>query len=176
MIDHGSRRPGRSSAQPGIVSRLAASLCIIEYRGIFDFPIQSEELWEAIERGDRFEGWWSWLSDFRLVGDGLRRGSVLYGVVSPPLPYRMRLRIDLEECVRPSRIEAAVHGDLEGPARLLLDDQGDGSRVSANWTLEMMQRPMRMAARVAHPALRWGHDRVVEATVRSFRHHLTSGG
>jgi hypothetical protein len=33
-----------------------------------------------------------------------------------------------------------------------------------------------MAARLAHPALRWGHDRVVEATVRSFRHHLTSGG
>ena len=155
---------------------MAASPCIIDYRGIFDFSIPPEELWEAIERGDRFEGWWSWLSEFRLVGDGLRRGSVLYGVVAPPLPYRMRLRIDLEECVRPSRIEAAVHGDLEGPARLVLEAQGDGSRVSANWTLEMMQRPMRMAARVAHPALRWGHDRVVEATVRGFRHHLMSDG
>jgi len=155
---------------------LAASPCVIDYRGVFDFPIRPEELWEAIERADRFEGWWSWLSDFRLVGDGLRGGSVLYGVVAPPLPYRMRLQIDLEECARPSRIEAAVHGDLEGPARLLLENQGDGSRVRASWTLEMMQRPMRLAARVAHPALRWGHDRVVEATVRGFRHHLMSGG
>ena len=25
-------------------------------------------------------------------------------------------------------------------------------------------------------ALRWGHDRVVEATVRGFRQHLTAGG
>jgi len=151
---------------------LAPSPYVIDYRGVFDFPIRSEELWAAIERADRFEGWWSWLSDFRLVGDGLTRGSVLYGVVAPPLPYKMRLRIDLEECTHPSRIEAAVHGDLEGPAQLLIVDQGDGSRVSANWTLEMMQRPMRMAARVAYPALRWGHDRVVEATVRGFRHHL----
>jgi hypothetical protein len=155
---------------------LATSPYFIDYRGVFDFPVPSEELWEAIERADRFEGWWSWLSDFRLVGDGLRNGSVLYGVVTPPLPYRMRLRIELAECARPSRIEAAVHGDLEGPAQLLLEDQGSGSRVSARWTVEMMQRPMRMAARIAHPALRWGHDRVVEATVRDFRRSLMTRG
>jgi hypothetical protein len=156
---------------------LAPSPYVIDYRGVFDFPTRSEELWAAIERADRFEGWWTWLSDFHLVGNGLRKGSVLHGVVAPPLPYRMRLRIDLLECTRPSRIVAAVHGDLEGPAEMLLADQGaDGSRVSASWTLEMMQRPMRMAARVAHPALRWGHDRVVEATVRGFRHHLIKDG
>lgn len=152
-----------------------ASPYVIEYRGVFDFPTGPEELWGALERADRFEGWWSWLSDFRLEGDGLRRGSTLHGVVAPPLPYRMRLRIDLEECLRPFRIEAAVSGDLKGPARLLFEGRGDGTRVSASWTLEMMQRPMRMAARVAHPALRWGHDRVVEATVRSFRHQLVRG-
>jgi hypothetical protein len=36
----------------------------------------------------------------------------------------------------------------------------------------MMQRPMRVAARVAPPVLRWGHDRVVDATVAGFRRHL----
>jgi hypothetical protein len=36
----------------------------------------------------------------------------------------------------------------------------------------MMQRPMRVAARVASPVLRWGHDRVVDATVAGFRRHL----
>jgi len=35
-----------------------------------------------------------------------------------------------------------------------------------------MQRPMRVAARVAYPVLRWGHDRVVDATVAGFRRHL----
>jgi hypothetical protein len=36
----------------------------------------------------------------------------------------------------------------------------------------MMQRPMRAAARVASPVLRWGHDRVVAATVSGFRRQL----
>jgi hypothetical protein len=38
----------------------------------------------------------------------------------------------------------------------------------------MMQTPMRITSRFAHPLLRWGHDRVVEITVRSFRRHLES--
>jgi hypothetical protein len=40
------------------------------------------------------------------------------------------------------------------------------------WTIEMMQRPMRVAARLAPRMLRWGHDRVVESTVASFRSRL----
>jgi hypothetical protein len=154
---------------------VATSPCVIDYQGVFTFPLAPEELWDALERIDRFEGWWSWLSDFSLEGGGLRTGAVLQGVVTPPLPYRMRLRVDLEQCDRPSLIEAAVHGDLEGRARLVLGPQPDGSRVEVAWTIEMMQRPMRTAARVAHPVLRWGHDRVVEATVHGFGRHLASG-
>jgi hypothetical protein len=86
----------------------------------------------------------------------------------------MRLQVDLLECERPSRIEAGVHGDLEGWAQLLFEDDGGGTRVTATWTFEMMQRSMRMAARVAHPVLRWGHDRVVDITVRAFRRHLAA--
>jgi len=36
----------------------------------------------------------------------------------------------------------------------------------------MMQAPMRSVARFAHPLLRWGHDRVVDATVSSFRRQV----
>ncbi len=39
----------------------------------------------------------------------------------------------------------------------------------------MMQRPMRLADRVAHPLLQWGHDRVVDVTVTGFRRHLERG-
>ena len=38
----------------------------------------------------------------------------------------------------------------------------------------MMQRPMRLASRVARPLLQWGHDRVVELTVAGFRRRLES--
>jgi len=153
---------------------VAPSPCVIEYRGTFTFPVPPDELWAYLEKVDRLEPSLNWLSEFRFDGDGLRAGSVLAGVITPPLPYRMRLRVDLLECERPSRIEAAVHGDLEGWAQLLLEDDDGGTRVTATWTFEMMQRSMRMAARVAHPVLRWGHDRVVDITVRAFRRHLAA--
>jgi len=144
----------------------------IEYGGAFNFPTPPDDVWSGIEHLERFETWWSWLREFCVEGPGLEAGTVLRGVVIPPLPYRMRIRVALLECVRPRRIEAAVHGDLEGHARLVLEPQGDGTRVDVTWTIEMMQLPMRVAARLAPRLLRWGHDRVVESTVASFRSRL----
>jgi carbon monoxide dehydrogenase subunit G len=145
---------------------------VIDYRDTFRFALPPEKLWEVIEEVDAFEGWWGWLSDVHLDGGSLCTGAVLHGVVTPPLPYRMRLRVELEDCRRPSEVHAGVHGDLEGHADLLLEPDGAGTRATVAWRIEMMQRPMRLAARVAHPMLRWGHDRVVEATVRGFRRRL----
>ena len=65
-----------------------------------------------------------------------------------------------------------MHGDLEGHAHLRIEPDGAGAAIEVAWTVEMMQRPMRVAARVAHPLLRFGHDRVVDATVASYRRHL----
>ncbi len=147
---------------------------MIDYRREFPFAISPAEVWDAIERGDQFERWWSWLEEFRLDGGELKEGAVLHGAVVPPLPYRMRVRVELVRCEKPALIDATVHGDLKGEARLRLRPEGAGSLVEVAWTMEMMQRPMRMASRVAHPLLEWGHDRVVEATVASFRRHVES--
>jgi carbon monoxide dehydrogenase subunit G len=155
---------------------VAGSPCVIDYTHQFRFAVPPAELWAAIENTDRFEGWWGWLHDFRLEGPGLAPGSVLSGVVAPPLPYRMALRVVLGDCRRPHRIDAEVHGDLEGQARLLLEVDGTGTRASVSWRIEMMQPAMRLAARCAPPLLRWGHDRVVEMTVASFRRHVGSAG
>jgi carbon monoxide dehydrogenase subunit G len=145
---------------------------MIEYAGRFSFPVPPQEVWSAVERFERFETWWGWLRELRVEGPGLAAGSVLHGVVAPPLRYRMRLRVELVTCDPPRSIDASVDGDLVGHARLVLEPEGEGTRASVAWTIEMMQRPMRVAARVAFPVLRWGHDRVVEATVAGFRRHL----
>ena len=145
---------------------------VIEYSGTYSFAVPPEEVWAAIEQVDRFEAWWSWLGDFRLEGGGLHEGAVLRGTVAPPLPYRMRLQVELCDCVRPCAIDAVVAGDLEGDAHLRLSPTPAGTDVAVAWTIEMMQRPMRVAARIGHPLLRWGHDRVVDMTVRSFRRQL----
>jgi carbon monoxide dehydrogenase subunit G len=148
---------------------------VIRYRRDYEFPVPPRELWDALEEVDRFEGWWPWLQEFRLEGDSLEVGAVLHGVVAPPLPYRMRIEVELTRCEPPCRIDALVHGDLEGTARLEARPKGPGSNVEVRWEVEMMQRPMRLASRMGHPVLQWGHDRVVEVTVGSFRRRLTAG-
>ena len=145
---------------------------VIDYHGTFELPAPPGDIWATVEDMDRYESWWGWLREFRIQGGGLVTGAVLHGVIVPPLPYRMRLRVELLECIPARRVDARVHGDLEGSARLLLEPYGGGTRASVEWTIEMMQRRMRLAALVGHPLLRWGHDRVVDATVVGFRRHL----
>jgi hypothetical protein len=147
----------------------------MDYTGRFTFPVAPLELWSAIERIDQFERWWSWLGDVHLDGDGLQAGTILRGTVAPPVPYRMRVAVQLDRCLPGQLIDAEVSGDLAGGATLRLRPEGpDGHATVAQvaWSLEMKQLPMRVAARIAYPILRWGHDRVVEATVQGFRRQL----
>lgn len=158
-------------------SRDVVSSCyVMDYVGRFGFPAPPSEVWTAMEQLDQFQLWWGWLGDLRADGSGLATGSVLRGTVSPPVPYRMRVAIELGRCVPGSLIDATVSGDLAGEAHLRLHPGDEGTVADVAWSLEMLQRPMRVAARVAHPLLRWGHDRVVEATVAGFRSHLQAAG
>lgn len=147
---------------------------VIDYRQRFRLEAPPAVVWEALSEPRRFESWWGWLGEFTIDGGGLVDGAVLSGLVSPPVPYRMRVTVLLENCVAPTRIDAVVHGDLEGTAVLRLDPDGGATSAEVAWRIEMMQRPMRLAARVAGPLLRWGHDRVVDMTVAGFRRHLRS--
>ena len=154
------------------MAAVSPSRYVLSSERSFMFAAGADEVWRAISRLDRFTEWWSWLRDFRVEGSGLQSGTVLHGVIVPPLPYRLRLRVVLDECVPAQHIRASVHGDLEGVAVIALDGDHEKTCATATWTLEMMAQPMRIAARVTLPILRWGHDRVVDATVEGFRRHL----
>ncbi len=141
----------------------------MRYRRSHSFTVDPESLWAALEQVDQFERWWPWFQEVEVAGAPLARGTVLSGVVAPPLPYRMRLDVELTDCRRPVAIDARVRGDLRGPARLRLRPEADGTTVDVEWSMEMMQRPMRLASRLAGPLLQWGHDRIVDMTVAGFR-------
>lgn len=145
---------------------------VIDYSASFHLGLPPGAVWTAIEHVERFEAWWPWLSGLSLDGGTLRTGAVLHGVVSPPVPYRMRIDVELLRCSRARAIDAMVDGDLRGPAHLRLRREGSGTRADVDWTIEMMQRPMRVASRFGYPLLRWGHDRVVAVTVGSFRRNV----
>ncbi len=149
---------------------------VIEYDRTFTFSVPVEQLWTTMTRVECYPTWWSWLREFSVDGVALEPGSELHGVVVPPLPYRIRLDIVLDESVPHRFIGAFVHGDLEGTAQLNFDTDGTTTLVRARWSIEMMQRPMRLAARIGYPLLQWGHDRVVDATVEGFRRNLTDEG
>jgi hypothetical protein len=145
---------------------------VIAYRREFAFGLAPTELWERMGQVEQYERWWPWLEEFRLDGGVLTTGAVLRGVVTPPLPYRMRIRVVLAGVVPPEAIDAVIEGDLSGEATLRVRPDGAGSLVEVAWTVEMMQGPMRLASRFGRPLLQWGHDRVVESTVAGFRRRL----
>ena len=147
----------------------------IDYSGAFWFPVGPNELWETIERFDRFESWWAWLRDFGADTETLVAGNVLHGTVIPPVPYRLRLDIRLEVSLRPHVVQATIDGDVSGFAVMRLEPVDDGTQVTVVWWLDMMSTPLRIAALVAYPLMRWGHDRVVDMAVAGFRQRaLTS--
>jgi carbon monoxide dehydrogenase subunit G len=146
----------------------------MDYAGRFAFPVDPAGVWAAMCRLDQFERWWGWLGDLTVEGDGLQEGSVLHGSVSPPVPYRMEVAVHLGRCEPERLIDASVCGDLAGDAHLVLHPAPQGTEVDVWWTLQMLQLPMRMAALVAYPMLRWGHDLVVQATVNGFRRQLAA--
>lgn len=141
----------------------------IDYQGSFWFPVTPDQLWATIERFDLFESWWAWLDDFQADDGGLADGNVLHGMVVPPVPWRLHLEVRLVQCDRPRLIEADVGGDVRGGAALRLERAAEGTHATAVWSLRMNSAPLRVAARAAHPLMQWGHDRVVEMTVSSFR-------
>jgi hypothetical protein len=110
---------------------MTGSAYVIEYDGAFAFPVSLAELWTTMGRFDCFTSWWGWLSEFSVEGRGLEPGTVLRGVVAPPVPYRMRLEVLVDDCVPEERISAHVHGDLEGAAQLSFDGDDVESRPEA---------------------------------------------
>ncbi|MDA8354795.1 MAG: hypothetical protein M0Z95_00475 [Actinomycetota bacterium] len=145
---------------------------VITYRRGFRFELEPHRLWERIQEFDQFEDWWPWLSDLRIEGTGLSKGTVLHGVVKPPLPYRMELRVEVIGTEPARSIDAEVSGDLVGGAQIRLRPEDGQTWAEVAWVVEMKQRVMRLADRLSHPLLQWGHDRVVEITVAGFRSRI----
>jgi hypothetical protein len=141
----------------------------IDYAETFWFPVRPPELWEVLESFDRYESWWTWLRRLRAETQGLVDGNVLRATVAPPLPFQMSVTVRLDRCEQASLVDASVDGDLRGRAVLTLQPSGVGTRVGVEWSLAMVRGPVRSAARVAYPVVRWGHDQVVALAVEAFQ-------
>jgi Polyketide cyclase / dehydrase and lipid transport len=132
----------------------------------FEFAVSPEAFWATVSRTDSFPEWWSWLRQFE--SEGLREGAHTDCLIQAPLPYALRVAIDVERAMPPERVETRVTGDLEGPARLEITPAPSGCEARLVWTLELREPWLRRFARVGRPVLAWAHDRVITIGVRQF--------
>lgn len=137
------------------------------------FGVKPGELWTTLAQTDRYRGWWPWLRDFTVDGDGaaLTTGAVADVVIQAPLPYQLHCTVRVVDAVTDQRLVTVVDGDLSGPARLELLPTANGSEARLVWELELRAPVLRSLARVARPAMAWAHDRIVERGLAQFEGH-----
>jgi hypothetical protein len=134
----------------------------------YRFAVPASAVWAAMADVDSFTRWWPWLQEFD--GRRLAPGQVWTCAVRPPLPYVVRFRLTVG-AVDPCRtVTATVDGDIRGRARVdLAEDAGTGgSRVRLRSDLSPAHRWLRAVAAVARPAVRFGHDWVLDTGARQF--------
>jgi carbon monoxide dehydrogenase subunit G len=151
---------------------MPSSAYVIGYQGRFHLPAPPMSVWSVLEDLDGFADKAVWLARLDIDGCGMQDGSVVRATIATPLPYHIRVRLELENCAPGRRIDARIEGDLHGVARLSLEAEAGGTRADLDWTIEIRQAVMRATARVASPVVRWGHDVVAEATIRSFADYV----
>lgn len=132
------------------------------------FERPRDVVWAAIADVGAFPGRWTWLRE--LDAPGLHTGAVARCVIQSPLPYQLRLEIEVERTVEGELVETYVRGDLDGPARLELASAAPAATIATlAWELEANNGFLRTAARLGRPVLVWAHDRVVDLGVAQFR-------
>ena len=137
-----------------------------DYDRRFEFAVSPETFWTTISRTESYPAWWTWLREFE--SDGLHDRAHTECVIRAPLPYALRVTVDVERAVPHERVETRVAGDLEGPARLEITPTASGCAARLVWSLELREPWLARLARVTRPVLTWAHDRVISSGVRQF--------
>jgi hypothetical protein len=134
----------------------------------WQFDVGVEELWDRLTAVEEYPQWWPWLRRFH-PDRGFAQRSEWRCVVAPPLPYVVRFTVVLEDVEPCARVDATVHGDVRGHARLELDTPAEGGSTARLTSRLAPSNPLlRRVATVASPLVQWGHDWVLEQGQRQF--------
>ena len=139
----------------------------------FDLRATPQQLWATLQQTERYPAGWSWLRE--LEGGELRDGAVAHVLVQAPLPYKLRLSVHVERVVAHELVDTHVRGDLDGPARLEVEERRGGCFARLVWSLEVHNSLLRPLAMFARPAIVWAHDRVIEMGFREFERRTLNG-
>jgi carbon monoxide dehydrogenase subunit G len=144
----------------------------VSYSGSFDFDVPPETLWTALQRVDLFPSWWPWIKEVLLEGEALAVGSAISFTIDPPIPYRMRVTVEVIDSTEGTYLEGRVTGDLHGTGSLRFDPSNGGTETSTEWKVEVSNPALRAVIRIARPLLLWAQRWAVEVSLRGFRRYL----
>jgi hypothetical protein len=139
----------------------------------FELATTPEQLWATLQQTEQYPVWWSWLRE--LEGGELREGAVAHVLVQAPLPYKLKMEIAVQRVVPHQSVETNVRGDLQGPARLEVEEIPGGCTARLVWSLELRDSVLRPLSFIARPAMVWAHDRVIEIGLREFERRALDG-
>jgi hypothetical protein len=135
----------------------------------YHVPADPATVWHALARTGDYPTWWPWLRQFDAVG--LLEGDEWRCTIRPPLPYLLRFRLTIGAVAPTSSVEARLHGDIVGTARIDLVPTGPaGASTELRLTAALApgSRAFAALARLARPLVTRGHDWVLDTGARQF--------
>ena len=138
---------------------------------MWEFDVPVDVLWDRINAVGEYRSWWPWLRELD-ASDAIAEGGSWACVVSPPLPYSVRFDVHFDRVETYRSVDSTVRGDIEGSARLTLNEGRSDGRSGASARLVSQLRPANPLLRgfglVARPLVEHGHDWILDQGRRQF--------
>lgn len=133
-----------------------------------------ERVWQAIHEVENWPRWWPYVAAVASVraGDADGRGAVRRIVWTSRLPYRLRFDAEVTRVQRPTFLEVAARGDLEGTGTWRLAAHDGATDVRYAWRVRTTKRWMNLLAPLARPLFARNHDAVMRAGGRGLARYL----
>ena len=143
------------------------------YEGAHTLPLSPERAWELLKRPHLYPKWWPWMRRLEVSGTPLEPGTTFTFYVVAPIPFPLRLEVEIVESNKAEGIEASVAGDLVGRAEMSFAEiSNQVTRATLRWDVDVRKPGVRTAARTLRPILQWGQDWAVDVALRGFLRHL----
>ena len=133
-----------------------------------------EPVWQALVSPEEWPQWWRYVKAVVELEEGDARGigALRRYTWSSKLPYRLSFEMRTTALARPTLIEGAAIGDLNGTGRWQLSESGTTTRVRYTWTVSTNKDWMNLLAPVLAPVFAWNHDQVMHEGGRGIARHL----
>jgi len=141
------------------------------FRSVWLIPADPDRVYAALADVASYPAWWPQVRAIRQLDDvsgELRCRSVL------PYDLVFVARREIEDAGN-RILRATLDGDLAGSTQWQITADGAGARAVFDEDVVVRKAMIRLAGRIARPALRFNHHRMMRSGQRGLHRHLSGG-